>query len=354
MRPPSLRNKLLEYYALQKGKTKNNNESTEDNTGSDNNSSLIRHVTNYLHKKYDDRKIQRIIEDMFEKYNFEEEARDIRKRYLLSSYIDSIVQSRIRDSYKSSTLLDIDSLDELKFKALMKQVVLHFGYEILFTPVNNEKNIDFIMHRKDVKIAGLAIKGEPGSYVGEKTIVQLRRIANYYHCEQALLFANAYFTYEALNTASEIGVTLLDRDKIILLVKDLIDGRSQEEKKYLLEEAEEQKRTIYLEGEIKFPKTKVQVIFVKYYMDEESGELVFEGKLVNTGKRPAVNINVNIAIFNRNNDCMYKNIFPVEKERLESKEEIAFKCTFPGIPQQDLDNLCRYQLKLEYKNTYKD
>ena len=343
MRPSTLRDKLLELYA-----------NYEESHNNDNSKNLMRCVTNYLHKKYDDKKIQRLIDDIYSRHNLTEESVELKRRSQLSDYIDSIVLSRIRDSYKSSKLLDVDSLDELKFKALIKQVIIHFGYEILFAPVNNTKNIDIIVHRKDIKIAVLALKGDIGSLIGVKTIRQLRHIANHYRCEQALLFTNTYFCPEAFKEASEIGVTLFDRDKLMPLIKDLVDGRQQEEKKYLLNGTEEKKNTIYLEGEIKFPKTKVQVIFVKYRIDENTNTLVFEGKLANTGKKPALNINVEIRIFNRNNDCIYSNNFPVEKEKLESKEETAFKCTFDEIPEHDWENLCRYQLKLEYKNIYKE
>jgi hypothetical protein len=342
MRPSTLRDKLLEFHA-----------SHEEINSEYNNDNLMRCVTNYLHKKYDNKKVQKLIDDMYNRYDLTQESIDIRRRNQLSDYIDSIILSRIRYSYKSSKLIDIDSLDELKFKALIKQLILHFGYEILFSPADY-KNIDIIVHRKDVKIAILSVKSDLNSLVGIKTIRQLRYIANHYHCEQALLFTNTYFCPEAFDEAVEIGVTLFDRDKLIPIVKDLIDGRRQEEKQYLLNEIEEQKNTIYLEGEIKFPKTKVQVVFIKYYIDEDTDYLIFEGKLINTGKRPASNVRVEIKLFNRNNDCIYSSNFPVEKEKLESKEETTFKCSFDEIPQHDWENLCRYQLKLDYKNTYKE
>jgi len=343
MKPYTLRDKLLEFH-----------ESQAELNNDYNNEKLIQCVTDYLHKKYDNKKVQRLIDDMCKRHDLKRESIDIRRRNHLADYIDSIVLSRIRDSYKSSKLLDMDSLDELKFKALIKQIVLHFGYEILFSPANN-KNIDIIIHRKDVKIAVLGIKANNlDSLIGVKIIRQLRYMSSCYHCEQALLFTNTYFSPEAINEAVEIGVGLFDRNKLIPLLKDLIDGRQQEEKEYLLNEMEEQKNAIYLEGEIKFPKTKVQVVFIKYYIDEDTESLIFEGELINTGKKPASNISVEIKLFNRNNDCIYSNNFPVEKEKLESKEETAFKCSFDEIPQHDWENLCRYQLKLDYKNTYKE
>lgn len=369
MRPSSLRDKLLELHAeyefsdtQEEHIEQDNNDNNSDNnvissiktTNPIDNDAIKRCVTNYLRKKYDDNKIQKIIDDMYMRYDLNNESTEIRRRNQLSKYIDSIVMSRIRDSYKTSKTLDIDSLDELKFKALVKQVITHFGYETLFTPVNSLNNIDIIVHRKDVKIAVLGVKGDLNSLIGLRTIRQLRYIANYYHCEQALLITNTYFDTEAINEAAEIGITLLDRDKLIPLVKDLVDGRQKEDKEYLIDDIEDQKNAIFLEGEIKFPKTKVQVVFVKYYIDNKSDYLTFEGKLVNTGKRPAANISIEIKLFNRNNDCMYTKNYPVKKEKLESKEEVAFKFCFDDIPQHDWENLCRYQLKLEYKNTYKE
>ncbi|HOJ11705.1 MAG TPA: restriction endonuclease [Clostridiales bacterium] len=344
MRPSSLRDKLLELYAEQEV-------AAQEEYDID---AVKRCVINYLRKKYDNNKIQRVIDDMYSRYDLTADSKEIRRRNQLTEYIDSIVMSRIRDSYKSSKILDIDSLDELKFKALVKQVIGHFGYETLFVPVNSLNNIDIIVHRKDIKIAVLAIKGEPGSIIGLKTIRRLRYIANYYHCEQALLITNTFFDSEAFNEAAEIGITLLDRDKLVPLVKDLIDGRQKEDKEFLIDDIEDQKNSIFLEGEIKFPKTKVQVVFVKYYIDNDTNYLTFEGKLVNTGKKPASNISVEIKLFNRNNDSIYSKSFPIEKEKLESKEEAAFKFYFNEIPQHDWENLCRYQLKLEYKNTYKE
>ena len=344
MRPSSLREKLLELYA----------EQDINNTLEYDIESAKRCITNYLRKKYDDNKIQRVLDDMNAKHDLFNESKEMKKKAQLSEYIDSIVMSRIRDSYKSSKTLDIDSLDELKFKALVKKVVIHFGYDTLFVPSNNLNNIDIIVYRKDIKIAVLGVKAELGSLIGLKTIRQLRYIANYYHCEQGLLITNSYFDSEAISEASKISITLLERDKLIPLVKDLVDGKQKEDKECLIDGIEDQEKSIFLEGEIKFPKTKVQVVFVKYYIDSKTNFITFEGKLVNTGKKPASNINVEIKLFNRNNDSIFEKNFPIEKEKLDSKEETSFKFYFDEIVEEDWENLCRYQLKLEYKNTYKE
>lgn len=344
MRPSSLREKLLEIYVEQNIDT---NEKCDMEA-------VKRCVMNYLRKKYDDKKIQRIIDDINSKHDLLNESKELKKKIQLSRYIDSIVLSRIRDSYKSSELLDIDSLNPVKFKALVKQIVVHFGYDILFVPLYNLNNIDIIIHRKDIKIAVLAIKSEPGNLIGLKTIRQLRYIANYYHCEQGLIITNSYFDPEAINEAPNISITLIDRDKLIPLVQDLVNGRQEKDREYLIDAKNEQKSSIFLEGEIKFPKTKVQVVYVKYYIDSNTNYLTFEGKLFNSGKRAASNISVDVKLFNRNNDCIYMKNFPIQKEKLESKEEVPFKFHFDEIPQHDWENLCRYQLKLEYKNTYKE
>lgn len=341
MRPSTLREKLLEFHAKR--------EEQSDDTNSD---SLLRCVTNYFQRRFDNKKVQKIIEDMYERYDLLNDSINIKRKIQLSNYIDSIVLSRIRDSYKTSKDLDIDTLDQLKFKSLVKQILLSFGYEILFIPTNN-KYLDLIIHRKDIKIAVLAIKNELDSLVGIKTIRQLRYVANCYNCDQAILFTNANLCYKELNEAGNIDITVLDRNKIIPLVKDLIDGYQREDGAYMISEPDQDKYAIFLEGEIKFPKTKVQVVSIKYYIDKDNSCLIFEGRLINTGKRPASDIKIEIKLFNRNSDCIYANIFPVEKETLESSEETVFKCSFNEVPQHDRENLCRYQLRLDYKNTYK-
>jgi len=337
MRIPTLHDKLLELYL------KNDDPD---------NSAVKRSVENYLHKIYPGDKIKRIVDDLKKKHDYQKESEEIRSRNHLASYIDSIITSKIRDSFKSSTMLDIDDLDELKFKALVKRLMLHFGYEMLFIPKNYSNVVDIIVHRSNIKIAVLAVKCAPGCALGLKTVRQIRYIANHYHCEQAILVSSTYFDEDAINEAKEIGVVLLDRDKLQPLIQDLIDNRQKEEKEYLINEVSEYKNTIFLDGQIKFPKAKVQVVFIKYYIDEDQKCLVFDGELVNEGKKPVANLTVDIKIFDRSGECIYRKSLPAHKDHLESKEKTSFKLSFNEIVISDCRNLCRYELKLEYNNVY--
>lgn len=341
MKPSTLKEKILEYYA--NDIPADSPEETFD--------AVKRITANYIRTKQDDRKISRVAKDFIANNTFEEESRDIKRQLQLAEYVDSIVMSRIRESYRDSKDLDLDSFDQLKFKVLIKNMLLHFGYETLFVPPFG--SLDIVVHRKDIKIAVTAIKGEPGSTVGVKSIRGIKYIANHYRCEQALLITDIYFDGEAKAEALEIGVTLIDRDKLLPLISDLVDGKKQQDKELLIERDGSLENTIFLEGEIKFPKTKVQVVYVKYFIEEDTSHLIFEGKLCNTGKKPAANITVEISLYNRNNDSIYIKSFVPEKDRLESMEEVTFKFAFTDIPREDWENLCRYQLKLEYKNVYK-
>lgn len=337
MKPSTLHDKILELYTR------------KDNIEPEN---IKRCVENYLHKKYDDAKIQKVLSDIESKHDFREESQKLKSRSRLLNYIDSIVLFKIRESFKASESLDINELDVVKFKALVKQVVIHLGYKLLYSPSGSSSGVDFIVHRKNKKIAVLALKNDFQCSVGVKAIRQLRHIANYYHCEQAILVTNTYFDSEALSQAANIGVILLDADKIKPLVQDLIDNRQKEEKEYLLNSFANKQNTVFLDGDIKSTKTKVQVLYINYYIDGEQNTLVFEGKLFNNGKKPVTNCTVNIRIFNRNGDCVYIKSIPAEKDRIESKEETGFKSFFTEIPEEDWMNICRYELKLEYSNVY--
>lgn len=314
--------------------------------------SIHRTVEKYLKHRYSSGKIQRIAEDMLSKYDFQKEAAEVRRRNKLSSYIDSMVISRIRDSYRSSNTLDIDELDEMKFKALVKQVVLNFGYEVLFIPKKASSSLDIIVHRGDVKIAVLAVKCPPDGYTGTRYVRQIKYMANHYNCEQALLISSSTFDEDALEEARNMGITLLDRSKLLPLVQNLIDNRQKEERQFLISGLAEHKDTVFLDGQIKSPKTKVQVTFIKYYIDPDSHHLVFEGELFNTGKRPVANLTVLIRIYDRQGDCVYQKSAAADNEKLDSKEGTVFKLTFPEVMQSDWKSICRYDLKLEYNNVF--
>lgn len=315
-------------------------------------SSISRTVEKYLKRRYSDKKIQRIVEDMLAKYNFKEAAAEVKRRNKLSSYIDSMLVSRIRDSYKSSNAFSIDDLDELKFKALVKQVILNFGYEVLFIPKSSLISLDLIVHRGDIKVAVLAVNCAPGCNAGVRSVKQLKYMADHYNCEQALLISSNGFDSDALEEARNMGVTLLDRHKFLPLVQDLIDNRHKEEKQLLISGLTDNKDNIFLEGQIKSPKTKVQVSFIKYHIDSGNQNLIFEGELFNSGKRPVSGLSVLIKIFNRDGNCVFQKTVPAGKENLESKETTAFKLIFNEIAQSDWKILCRYELKLEYNNVF--
>lgn len=337
MKMPTLHDKLLELYVKK---------------DEPDNSSLKRSVENYFHKKYSDKKLQRLIDQTSQLCDFKNEASAIKCRNHLSSYIDSIILSRIRDSFKSSKTLDIDDMEELKFKALVKQIILNYGYEVLFVPGNSQQSVDIIVHRGDVKIAILALKCAPGNSVGPKTVRQTRYIADHYHCEQAILISSTYFEPEAVSEARDLGVTLLDKDKLVPLVKDLIDNRQRKENEFLISGIDTNKNTIFLDALIKSQKTKVQVAFIKYHLDPETNFLKFEGELVNTGKKPVSDLMVEIKIFDRAADCVFKKISPVREEKLNSKEKVNFSVVFDDILESDWNNICRYELKLDYSNLY--
>ncbi len=338
MRPVSLYEKLLELYI--------NDEEPDFQT-------LKRCVINYLHRKIGEKKVKRIINDALGKHDIKNDVLKLRARNNLSNHIDSIVESRIRESIKCSTGFDIDALDELKFQSIIKLVLLSFGYKILYIPNLYTDSINFIVHRDEVKIAVLSVKSAAGFKVGPRIIEQVRVVANYYNCEQAIVFSNAYFDEQAIRKSNNIGVILLDRDKLIPLVESYIKNRQEEEKEYILSFEEAQKSDIYLEGEMKFPKTKVQVVYIKYSLDNQKTILTFEGKLLNTGKNPCEKIKMNIKVFNREGDISFDKVFAIDKGRLNSKEEIDFKFSFDKVEQFDWLDLCRYQLKLDYKNTSK-
>ncbi|HHV60356.1 MAG TPA: restriction endonuclease [Clostridiaceae bacterium] len=315
--------------------------------------SIKRSIERYLRKPCSERKSERILNDLRSRFDIDKEVRQARSRENLSKYIDSIIIGRIRDAYKNSREFNIDELEELEFKSLVKKVVLHFGYEELYVPLIKKDAVDFIVHRSNIKVAVFAVKADKGCNVGVKFVRQARYIANDFHCEKAILFSSTSFDKDAVEESGEIGVTLIGFEKFLPMVHDFINELKKTERELLVEDNNDENNKIFLDCIIKTPKTKVQIVNVKYVVQEvnEKEIIVFEGKLLNTGKRPVENLSINIRIFDRAGMCQYEKSVEAA-QKLESKEKCPFSIYFDEIPQEDWKNLCRYEIKLEYKNIY--
>ncbi len=336
MKPPTLYNKLVELYSV---KEQPDNESIE------------RCVQNYLHKQHAQKKINNIISQLSCNKQIEKESKKHKNKKALSSYIDSIVLGRIREAGNNSTVMDIDGLDEIKFKSLIKQLIIHFGYKVLYIPPVYSHTIDMIISRDNLKIAVFVIKHEPGFKIKSHTIQKTKYISNMYNCDKLMVFTNAFFSDELKNKETGMNMTLIDRKKLLPLVQDIVDNRRETEKELLIDNMSEGS-TLFLEKIIKFPKTKVQVADIGYNHKENEG-LSFEGKLFNTGKKPVSNLSLFIKIFDRNDSCTYEKNFPILEGLMDSNQEIAFNVCFEDIPGKNMKNLCRYELRLDYKNVYK-
>ncbi len=314
--------------------------------------SLKRGIERYMRKPCQDRKLDRILDDLKKRYDLENEAEIIKSRMNLSNYIDFIIITRIRESYKSTGDFNLDQLEELEFKSLVKKVILHFGYEELYVPVTDLDNVDLIVHRENEKIAVFAVKADKDCSVGIKSVRQARYIGNYYHCDNVVLVSSTTFDDEAEEEARDEGVTLLDRQKFMPMVRDLINGLKESEKETLISDLDDDSSRIFLDCVVKSPKTKVQIINILYSIKKENDReyLVFDGRLHNTGKRPVENLSIKIRIFDRAGLCQHEKNLELERKGLDSKEKCNFSIVFQDIPKDEWRNLCRYEIKLEYKN----
>mgnify|MGYP000902034696 CR=1 FL=1 len=338
MRSYSLYDKVLELYA-------NNPEPDKD--------TVKRTVRNFLKRKYPDRKIDRILETLVSEDTLRQEALHARNVNNLRNFAESIIESRIRDSAKTGVPIDIDELDEINFKALIKFIILSYNYELLYTTPLFANSLDFIAHRNNVKVAVYALKTDPAARINARIVRQARYIANLYNCDSVIIVTNGFFDNEALTAGEDIGITLLDKSRILPLLNNIIQTSRKEQKELLTLQNGGIRNEIYMEKVIRFPKTKVQIIDIRYSITDER-HLVFWGKLVNTGKKPVLNLEINVKLFNRQGDCVYVKNVTVREGLLMSKEETDFSFTFSEIPESEFKSLCRYELTLNYKNIYRN
>ncbi len=333
MRSLSLYDKLLEIYS-----TKNNPEKAD----------LLRCVEVFLHKKYDSKKIEAIVEGMIKKYDFEMLAQKRRNRNLLASSLDSIILNKVRESYTSDKEINIETLSEMHLKALAKIVLINLGYELLYIPPINSGTVDFVVYRRLYKRAVFVLNSANAFEISKKQIENARRLSTHLNCEQLMVFTNTDFSQEAYKYAEHYQIYLINGSKFTILVRDLVESNQEKEKKLQVKENELlEDDKLFLEADIKNVKTKVRVMDVTFIPDYEKNELVFEGVLLNAGKHPVTRLMVNIRLYGR--DRSFRDL-SCELGDLANGNEAEFKIQFDISTEYEWKNIYKYMIKLSYRN----
>lgn len=124
-------------------------------------------------------------------------------------------------SIANSTIDQIDEMDGLEFEIFIAEVFKLKGYNVETTKRSGDFGVDLIVSKNNIKSA-LQIK-RYSENVGITAIQEIVSGTTYYSCDNSMVVTNSYFTSAAQELGTKLGVFLINRDKLIQLLKSLID-----------------------------------------------------------------------------------------------------------------------------------
>ena len=141
------------------------------------------------------------------------------------AYCDSeLLLDKSRITFKKINLAqtaidEIDRMDGLEFELFIADVFKLKGYTIETTPVSGDFGVDLILYKNGIKSALQAKRYSEN--VGVSAIQEVVSGSAYYKCDNSIVLTNRFFTAAAEELGTKLGVFLINRYKLIEMIKSL-------------------------------------------------------------------------------------------------------------------------------------
>lgn len=132
---------------------------------------------------------------------------------------------KIRKNRKEelSDIDNIDNMDGIVFERYIGKLLKHKGYSVEYTPVTDDKGVDIIATRDNIRCA-IQIK-RYSSTVSRTAVSDAVGGKYYYHCDIPMVITNNYFTKAAKEFAKATRCKLIDRDELTNWITDFQNSK---------------------------------------------------------------------------------------------------------------------------------
>lgn len=118
------------------------------------------------------------------------------------------------------TMNDVDHMSGETFEKYCAKLLRGYGYtNIQFTKATGDFGVDIIAYGNNRRYA-IQCK-RYSSKLGGKSIQEVVAGCNYYNCDEGMVMTNNFFTDNAIKLANANGVTLVDRNDLIKMIRSL-------------------------------------------------------------------------------------------------------------------------------------
>lgn len=140
------------------------------------------------------------------------------KLHQFKEWNDSFVFSQPSRTPKSTSVLDMDTMDGHTFEYFCAELLRQNGFlNVEVTQASGDYGIDVLAEKEGVTYA-VQCKCYSDN-VGNHAVQEAHSGAAYYECMVPVVMTNRYFTRAAKETATQIHVLLWDRDKLLQMME---------------------------------------------------------------------------------------------------------------------------------------
>ena len=133
-------------------------------------------------------------------------------------FFSKLKQRVLKRNIKNVTIDAVDALKGYDFELLISALCQSFGFTTFTTAKSVDKGADIIAKNKSTTLA-IQAKLYYNNKVGTHAVQEIYTAKEYYKCSVALLITNSTFTNQATDIAKRLNVLIIDRDKLINLMK---------------------------------------------------------------------------------------------------------------------------------------
>lgn len=122
-------------------------------------------------------------------------------------------------------VLGMDHIDQMPgrvFEEFVARLLSHRGYTTKITPSSNDKGVDIVARRNGARIA-VQCKRQRRP-VSRRAVSDVVTGKGFYHCADAMVITNTWFTSGARDLARSTGCVLVDRKGLAAWIEDFQSG----------------------------------------------------------------------------------------------------------------------------------
>jgi hypothetical protein len=121
----------------------------------------------------------------------------------------------------------LDKMSGAEFEVALYHAYENMGYDVELTPASGDHGADLIITRGNGKVAIQAKHYNPKNVVGNSAVQQVFTAKSLYHCDQAWVVTNAFFSKQAKEEADKLGVRLIDRNELQRTMPQLFERNTK-------------------------------------------------------------------------------------------------------------------------------